>query len=170
MGKRMKRPRRIYLVDRKLQLTVAAQLLGVLAGVAALFVVGVLVVSGGRTDGLTAGDVLRANLIYFVLAAAILCVVALLITHRIAGPAFVVERALRGMRRGDFSQRLELRRRDYLKPLALAVEELREELQRREQACEELKGALDRGDLEAARSLLDRVRADPARDPEPVAR
>ena len=159
------------MVDRKLQLAVAAQLLGVLAGVAALYAVGVLVLSGGGgSEGLTARDVLRANVIYFALAAAILGVVALLITHRIAGPAFVVERALRGMTKGDHTARLELRKRDYLKPLAAAVEELRAELDRRARAFEELKAALGRGDLDAARSLAERVQPGPAREPEPAAR
>ncbi|HEX5138074.1 MAG TPA: hypothetical protein VFY93_13945, partial [Planctomycetota bacterium] len=112
-------------------------------------------------------------LIYLLLAAALLGVVALLITHRIAGPAFVVERALRGMTRGDHSARLELRRRDYLKPLAAAVEELRAELARRAAACDELKAALDRGDLDAARAAAARVApapaTAPAREPEPAA-
>lgn len=167
----MKHRRLIYMVDRKLQLAVAAQLLGVLAGVAVLYVVGLLVLAGGGgSDGLTAGEVLRANLIYFVLAAAILGVVALLITHRIAGPAFVVERAVRGMTRGDHTARLELRKRDYLKPLAAAVEELRAELDRRAHVGEELKAALDRGDLDAARTLAERIQPAPAREPEPAAR
>jgi hypothetical protein len=164
----MKHRRRIYMVDRKLQLTVAGQLLGVLAGVAVLYVVGVLLLAGDDgTEGLTAGEVLHANLIYFLLAAAILGVVALLITHRIAGPAFVVERALRAMMRGDHTSRLELRKRDYLKPLAAVVEELREELQRRARTCEELKAALDRGDLEAARAAAGRLGPVASAEPEP---
>jgi HAMP domain-containing protein len=167
----MKHRRRIYVVDRKLQLAVAAQLLGVLGGVAALYVVGLLLLSGGGgPEKLTAGEVLRANLIYFLLAAAILGVVALLLTHRIAGPAFVVERAVRAMAKGDHGARLGLRKRDYLKPLAAAVEELRAELERRARACEELRAALDRGDLDAARSLVERVQPAAAREPEPAAR
>jgi len=167
----MKHRRRIYMVDRKLQLAVAGQLLLVLAGVAVLYVVGVLLLSGGSgPESLSAGEVLRANLIYFLLGAAILGVVALLITHRIAGPAFVVERALRGMMRGDHTSRLELRKRDYLKPLAAVVEELRVELERRAKACEELKAALDRGDLDAARAAAERLEPVASGEPEPAAR
>jgi methyl-accepting chemotaxis protein len=167
----MKRLRRTYVIDRKLQLSVAAHLLGALAGIAALYVVGVFLLAGGAgSEGLTAGEVLRANLIYFVLAAAILGVVVILITHRIAGPALVIERAVRGMKTGDHSLRLELRKRDYLKPLAAAVAELREELDRRAQAATELKAALDRGDLDAARGLAERVAPGPVREPEPAAR
>jgi methyl-accepting chemotaxis protein len=167
----MKRLRRTYVIDRKLQLSVAAHLLGALAGVAALYVVGMLLLSGGGgSDGLSAGEVLRANLIYFLLAAAILAVVVILITHRIAGPALVVERAVRGMKTGDHSLRLDLRKRDYLKPLAAAVAELREDLDRRAQAGGELKAALDRGDLDAARTLVERVVPGPVREPETAAR
>ncbi|HEX5138645.1 MAG TPA: hypothetical protein VFY93_16860, partial [Planctomycetota bacterium] len=69
----MRRRRRTYVVDRKLQVAVAAQLLGVLLGVAALYVVGVLLLAGeGGPERLTAGEVLEANLIYLLLAAALL--------------------------------------------------------------------------------------------------
>jgi len=166
----MKHGRRIYIVDGKLQLTVAAQLLGALAAVAVLYIVGLYLLSnGGGPEGLTAGEVLRANLIYFVLAAAIMGVVAVLLMHRIAGPAFVVERAVRAMVRGDHTARLDLRKRDYLKPLAAAVEELRAELDRRARACEALTQALDRGDLEAARLFAGHMKPAPEREPEPVA-
>lgn len=160
--------RKKYVVDRDLQFAVAAQLLGVLGGVAVLYGVGLYLLTGGdRAGELTAQEVLRANLIYFLLAVAILVVVSLLLTHRIAGPAFVLERALRAMLRRDYSARIHLRRRDYLKPLAASVEELRVELERRREILDAVRDALEEGSVEKARAAFDRLDhvAEQAREP-----
>ncbi len=98
---------------------------------------------------------------------AILVVVSLLLTHRIAGPAFVLERALRAMLRRDYSARIHLRRRDYLKPLAASVEELRVELERRREILDAVRDALEEGSVEKARAAFDRLDhvAEQAREP-----
>ncbi|MHC4547453.1 MAG: hypothetical protein ACYTEZ_01640, partial [Planctomycetota bacterium] len=160
--------RRRYIVDWRLQLNVTAHLLGVLAGIALLHTLAVFVLPGPEAlaamDGEKVRQVLvRANVIYFTLACAILAVVALLLTHRIAGPAFVLERAIRSMRQGDFSQRIHLRQRDHLKPLAAALDQLRREIGERERErsriLADLERCLQERDLDAARELMERLEA-----------
>ena len=51
---------------------------------------------------------LRANVLYYAIAAVVLVCVSLFVSHRVAGPAFVIERAVRAMSRGAFDERLPL--------------------------------------------------------------
>ena len=83
---------------------------------------------------------------------------AVVSTHRIAGPAHVLERAIDALAAGDYEHRLKLRKRDYLKPVAAAFERLRSELHRRsgerERALRELGRCIDEQDLAGAREIL----------------
>lgn len=166
-----------YLVNRRLQLTMTAQLLGVFLGVGLLYVAGLFVLPG-RPDlsKLTGEEVrsvlLRANAIYFALGAVILGLCALVLMHRIAGPAFSLERALSALRQGDYGQGIKLRRRDHLKALARNVEELRlrllaEQGERRELLAE-LESCLQRNDVDGARELVARLQGEPSPVAEPV--
>ena len=165
-----KHRRKRFMVDWRHQLAVTAQLLGVLFGVGLLYAIGLLVLPDQDAMAELASDearqvFLRANAIYFALGAAILGVVSIMLTHRVAGPAFVLERAVQGMRKGDFSQRLSLRRRDYLKELASAIESFRDEIvakdaeQRR--CATDLLHCIDEKDLDGARELAKRLAAPP---------
>lgn len=168
-SQRSKVKRRKYVIDWRLQMAITAQLLGVLFGVGCLYTVGVFVLpKGDALTELSASDVseviMRANAIYFALGAAILGTIAILLTHRVAGPAFVVERAVDGMRKGLFEHRLKLRRRDYLKPLAAAVDGLREDLLKhrseRAKIVTDLDRCLQEGDVAAARELIVALRSE----------
>ena len=101
---------------------------------------------------------LRASAVYFALATAGLGSVALFLSHRIAGPAFVIERALRSLRDGDPGERLSLRPGDSLQELARAARELREHLGEREDRrrglLQQIAARLDGDDIAGARELL----------------
>lgn len=55
------------------------------------------------------------------LLAPVVAVISILLSHRIAGPLYRIERFLRSVARGDFSERLRLRKRDELKDLAESI-------------------------------------------------
>jgi hypothetical protein len=85
-------------------------------------------------------------------------VVVISMTHRVAGPAVVLERAVRGMLAGDLQQRMTLRTSDKLQGLGAALTELRDrwrhDQERRESFEHRLEEALDGGGVEAARAVL----------------
>jgi len=83
---------------------------------------------------------------YFIWANA-LCAVAItavsiyyiiLHSHRIAGPAFRLERLIREMAAGRRGFRVHLRRKDYLKRVAAALNELLDSLEKKEARVNEL--------------------------------
>jgi methyl-accepting chemotaxis protein len=59
-------------------------------------------------------------------------------SHRIAGPAFRLERLIREMANGRRGFRVHLRRKDYLKRVAIALNELLETLEKREARVNQL--------------------------------
>jgi hypothetical protein len=154
---------RRYLLDRPSQMTVTIHLLCVLAGIGLLYAVAVYALLGSELlSGWTAAELRRVLLgvhtAYFVVGGTVLALVALLLTHRYAGPAFVMQRAVQAMREGDYTSRLELRRHDFHKPLATELALLRDELAAREEGRAKLLGeleqSLDAGDEAATRALL----------------
>lgn len=169
--------RRRYVIDRPLQMGIAAHLMAGLGGVALLCAAALYVFLGGQTvPGL---DPLRrflliANATYFVLAAGILTLLTVLLTHRFAGPAFVMQQAIRGMLTGDFGKRLNLRRKDYLKDLAADLDQLRHAWVRHDEttriALADLQVALDKRDFEQAKTILTGLREGLLVDPESVIR
>ena len=154
-----------YLIDPRLQLALALQMAGVLVGVAAAYALAAYVLfDQASLQALTAEETrslfMRANLLYGVYALVFVTAAGVLLLHRIAGPAQVIERAVRGMRDGEYDHRLSLRPRDSLKPLASAVAQLRTHLcerdERRQALLKELAGHLAADDVAAARELLRR--------------
>ncbi len=160
--------RRRYIVDPKLQYRVAFQILGALLGVAALWIVGMMVLAGpesvSQLEPLEVRQLLfRVNAIYFGLGATIVVVLTLLLTHRVAGPAFVIGRALRTMQDGEYDVRLSLRDNDFLTSLAGDVNKLAQRLGEQHTKRDELLADLERciieGDTNAARELLAQLRS-----------
>ena len=152
-----------YFIDARLQLALAVPLLGILAVVAVAYVAAIYLLPGETAlKSMTADETrslfMRANIIYFAIAAIGVGSAAVYLTHRIAGPLFVIERALQAMQRGDYSQRLSLRPRDFLQSLATAVTKLRsqlaEEAEQRRRLVEEIAERLDASDWAEARKLL----------------
>jgi hypothetical protein len=146
-----------------LQWAVTLQILAALAGVAVLYAIGIYVLPGEEAlEDLNAEEtrafLLRANLIYFILATGIIGTLAMLLMHRIAGPARVMRQAVEAMENGNYESRLSLRRFDYLKPLAASIANLRDDLRRQEAKRRELLKTLHRclqeNDFAAARELL----------------
>ncbi len=159
------RRRAIFLVDRELQFAVTLHLLGALLGIAALYTLATFVLPYSGLKGQTSEEVwsflVRNNAIYLVLALVLLGTVSLLMTHRVAGPVLVIERAIQGMQEGDYERRLTLRKRDYLKGLAASVAQLAAYLRQQEaqrlEVLREIDGCLEENDLPAARELLHRL-------------
>ena len=158
---------RRYLLDRPSQMSVTIHLLSVLAGVGLLYAVAVYVLLGSELlDGKSMAELRRVLLgvhtAYFVVGGTILALTALLLTHRYAGPAFVMQRAVHAMRQRDYSSRLHLRLRDFHKPLAQELALLRDELAAqatlRTDLLRELERTLDAGDESHARTVLAKLR------------
>ncbi len=152
-----------YFVDPRLQLAVLAPLLTIMGMVAIAYVASITLLQGDPAREVLALEetrtlFLRANGVTFIIAVAGVGAVAIFLTHRVAGPAGVIERAVRGLKNGEYSQRLSLRPHDYLKPVALAVTDLRNHLraqdERRRQLLEALATCLDAGELTEARNLI----------------
>ena len=161
---------RRYLLDRPSQISVTVHLLSVLAGIGLLYAVAVYVLLPSDLLDRKSMMQLRKILLgvhtaYFVVGGAILAVMALLLTHRYAGPAFVMQRAVQAMRQGDYSSRLNLRLRDFHKPLAKELALLRDELAAKEAArselLRELERALDAGKEPHVRALLAQLQEEP---------
>ena len=151
--------RRIFLVDTRIQMTLGLYVVAVMLGIGALYAVAFVVLPSSEAlvnmDSAQTRDVLiRGTAVYFALATAILFTVTLLLTHRIAGPVFVIERCLRAMVAGDYSVRVSLRKRDQLKSLAGLVEELRLKILDEHEQRNSLAACLNEGDVEGAKELL----------------
>lgn len=155
--------RRKHVVDIRAQLGSALFILAPVAAVSLMSGVAVLLfLRRDDTTILHVADLQRflliANGIYFVLFVSVLTVTSLILTHRWAGPALVIRDALDGMRQGDHTLRLELRRSDYLKGVARRLADLRADLVRDRRAFEEalrsLEGALADGDTATATRIV----------------
>lgn len=129
--------RRRYLIDGASQLRIAFHILGVVLLIGVLDAVAVYVVSDPSVQGMqslvdTRLLLLGVHAACLLLGGAFLFWIVVKETHRYAGPAFVMQRALEGMRKGDYGQRLSLRTTDYHNDLAAALDELRSEFAARE--------------------------------------
>jgi methyl-accepting chemotaxis protein len=161
--------RRQQLVDRKLQFYVAMPIVSALGGIALLYTLAVFVLPESAVQD-TLGSkstqeyLLIANGAYFVIGTAIVMVLALYLMFRVAGPAFVVERALRAFASGDLEQRLSLRKGDQLQSLAEAAAELRDKIRADRDAhreeLDEIAKMLEAGDVEGAKRAIESVRGD----------
>jgi methyl-accepting chemotaxis protein len=168
--KRPKIRRRQYVVDKRMQLGVMVEVLGVTAMIGLLYYLAAKVfLSEDATYGLSANEVrlflIRMNGLYFMLASFIIAVLMILVMHRVAGPVYVLKNAIKSIRRGEFDCRLTLRRRDHLKDLAEALSELRDDLASasaaRTAAAGDLAACLEENDLDGARAALARIRGEP---------
>ena len=124
--------RKKFLVNPGMQLSVAGAVLSAFLALAAVFVGANLLLDGqeDRIGDPSSQEAMRMGIVvtgaYFVLVLAAVIVVAVISTQRIAGPAMVIEAALRATLSGDFDRRLELRKKDHLASLAEAAAEVRE--------------------------------------------
>lgn len=155
-----------YLIDWRSQLGVAWEVLAVLTCAFLLYAVGILFLTGDEPLFEIAAEdfqtfFLIVNAAFLLVSAAIFGFLAIILTHRFVGPAYVIEKAIVAMGRGDNASRLKLRKRDHLKSLAAEVEKLRARLQAEEaeraEALADLERCLVEGDNAAARELCTRL-------------
>lgn len=169
-GKTGRRPKRLtFLLDRRGQVGVACRVVALLAGIGVLYAVAVWFLLG--SDLVTEANLGEVRLVflglhtlYFVLGGAILLVGTLVLTHRFAGPAYVMRIAVARMRRGEYDVRLTTRETDYHKELSEELRQLRDELvareQRRAHVLVDLQRSLDQGDTARAAELLQLLRTE----------
>ena len=132
--------RRSVMVDRHWQSSVATRLIvSAMAVVAMTQIVMIFFLASGvdETTQETSSDqwylaVLLTSALQLVLLVGTMWWAAIRITHSVAGPASVIERALDAMREGRFDSRLQLRDRDALKSLAAAAQRLSDHLQQQQ--------------------------------------
>ncbi|MAG58499.1 MAG: hypothetical protein CMJ83_19600 [Planctomycetes bacterium] len=96
---------------------------------------------------------------YLVITSAAIGIVTGLLSHRIAGPEMVFNRAVKSMMHGDYAARVTLRKGDYLKKLSCLLAELQKHLRRRDEEhaalLQELGSALERGDVSSACDMIE---------------
>lgn len=132
--------RRSIMVDRHWQTSVATRLIvSAMVVIALTQTVMVFCLSSGveETTQETSSDqwyltVLLTSALQLVLLVGTMWWAAIRITHSVAGPALVIERALDAMREGRFDSRLKLRDGDALKSLAEAAQRLCDHLQQQQ--------------------------------------
>ena len=173
-----KRWRRQLIVDTRMQFSVLFVVIGTLVLSAFLCVGASVMMPGPETTGvLTAQDVqdfaLKVNAVYALFCLMSLGWVAVVMTHRIAGPARVLTTAVEAFARGDYKQRLTLRKGDYLKPLAAALrrhaESLEDSRERITATTTAMREAIQDGQSEQALEMLTLLEAEyrvPASQPQ----
>jgi methyl-accepting chemotaxis protein len=170
--------RRRYLLDSRWQAAVAGGTVAVAAVVGLLgFLVSYALTNSERLERLSSGQLgllaALVNALYIALVTSVLVLMAIRLTHTVAGPARVLQRAIDALRSGRFDSRLELRKHDYLKDLAQSLGALTEDLRLRRESEQRLaaalEGALARNDLRAAREAVQALRGlcEPAARAEP---
>ena len=172
MGVQQPEPQRTrrwrYIVDWTPQLSVVAEVVGVLIGVCVAFAVITFLLVLDRNDATAKlqpeevwGFLLQVTLVFMAISSVVFILLSITISHRFLGPALVIKRAVQAMIDGWYDRRFKLRRRDYLKPLAAKVEELADTLAAREDEqalmIESIHECLDSGELDGARVLLERM-------------
>lgn len=154
-----------YIIDWRQQMGFTVEIVAVLCGVCVIYSVGVHYLLGNETLFQVSIErfrevVLRVNAVYLAVSSGIFSLMAIGLTHRFVGPAFNMRRVLKSMIKGDYSQKVHLRKRDYLKDLAAEVNTLREMLQEQQQVVRDLERCLEEKDLDAARELLTRLKGE----------
>jgi len=172
---RTKLRRKQYLVQQRLQLAITLPFAVVLGAIVLMHVVEFLILANrgvilGLSDPDTGRAVLLINGAYFLVSTVICVVAGVILTNRIAGPAMVIERGLRGMLEGDLDRRLALRKGDHLQEVAEAAQLVRDQVAIHEKKLGDLEACLKEGDLDGAKELARQLRRKPdAQVDEPVA-
>jgi methyl-accepting chemotaxis protein len=156
-------PRKQFLVEPSIQMPLMVSVLGTVVAFSALYLATILILGadGSTLDDPSSRAATRLGVAvtgaYFLLVLVAVAVVVIRMTHRFAGPARVLERAVRAMLEGDFGQRMAVRSKDMLRSLSAALLEVQTRWSREREQLAEFRGrlaeALEKGDLEAARAL-----------------
>lgn len=132
--------RRSIMVDRQWQSSVATRLIvSAMCVVAVTQIVMIFFLASGSEEPTQEGSsdpwylaVMLTSALQLILLVVTMWWATIRITHSVAGPAMVIERALDAMREGRFDTRLKLRNRDALKSLAEAAQRLCDHLQQQQ--------------------------------------
>ena len=148
-----------YLINGRLQLAVTFQLTYVMLAMGVIHALALSLIPASTVYDMSGPEVLQvlmmATAAYFILTTAILWLLAIVSTNRIAGPVYVIREALIAMHKGDYSKRVSLRRRDHLKEVAATVADMQNQLRGRDEKLRELRSCLLEGDQNTALGLLD---------------
>jgi HAMP domain-containing protein len=146
-----------------MQLSLSLSMVGMLVAATLVYALTLWLLSdgGSASEGWSSSHAMTVGMavngLFFVVALLSSIVVSIFVTHRIAGPAMVIETAVRGFIEGDFEKRLTLREKDHLKSLAAAVRELRAKMlgERKAQrvVIVQMESALRAGDADLALKL-----------------
>ena len=85
-------------------------------------------------QGRLVGILKQANFVLFMrllLITPLVCILAIVLSHRIAGPIFHIKKTLDEVTKGDYSKRLYLRNTDELKDVAESINNLMELLEKK---------------------------------------
>ena len=156
--------RKKHLINGRLQLAVTIQLTYAMFAMCVIYAFGLALIPPHILYDMTGPEVLQvmmiATALYFILTTAVLWRLAVVSTNRIAGPVYVIRRALMAMHKGDYGMRVSLRRRDHLKDVAATVADMQTQLRERSEKLKDLRSCLVEGDQQAALELLDQLDAD----------
>jgi len=155
--------RKTYIVDKPYQYGMIFTLLGAMMVTAFLIVSSYFVLPAAEIFEQLSGEqirdiILKLNGSFFGITLTVAGMIMLLLSHRVAGPAMVLKRAVRGFLRHDYSERTKLRKKDYLQDLSALLSELGQHLELQDSARQDfvaaMQSSLDQQDLEGARSTL----------------
>jgi len=162
----VKKRRRSIVIDSSMQWSAALTVGGVIAATLVLMSITRAVLSSSDAGDISGEKAAHLAWIWngvfvgFVLAAVMTFV--LVLTHRVAGPARVLQRAIEGFCASDFERRASVRRGDYLRSLSASVvrlgRKMRNDRQRLRVELDRVVRALAVGDAALAHQLLDKFR------------
>ncbi|MCX5715654.1 MAG: methyl-accepting chemotaxis protein [Candidatus Omnitrophica bacterium] len=89
-------------------------------------------------------------LLRLIFIAPLVVFVSIILSHRIAGPLYRIEKYISAVAKGDFSEKLTLRKKDELKDLAFMINEMTEDLRAR---VKQLKSIVNMANLD-----MDKIR------------
>src|SRR5262245_22874757 len=161
--------RQSFMVDAKWQSSIASHLIiSAMVVVALTQIIMIYFLSSGESlDEMSSGEwrlaAMLTSALQLVLLIGAMWRTTIRITHSVAGPALVLERAIDAMCEGRFDSRLELRKGDALKGLAAAVQRLSTRLQQQggATAAPATPAAQERLAVEAAATLVTSSTAEP---------
>ena len=155
--------RKQIIVDRQWQISVSTRLGGVALGAGLFHLIALYYLSSiDGIEDLTGAQLsmlaIVVNSLYFLILAGGFTLFALRFTHRVAGPAQVLERAVDSLCAGRFDSRVSLRPDDYLQGLSTALARLTDQMRgqdaERVEFLRQLESKLTRDGREAALEML----------------
>lgn len=127
--------RMTYIIDKEFQYKYLSLWLGITIGFVCIIFVTMYTTMhfiNENTANVTIGNaltsILQYNAFFIICIAVFMGLYILLLSHRIAGPAYRLVRCLEQIKAGNLGMKVHLRKKDYLKNIAVAVNELIEYL------------------------------------------